>query len=247
MAIIGPGQLPSVLKVDSNPLKLHALSQLGHPVSNVELVEPQMEQILRSAGNFITQYFPLEERYAFFNTTPLQSEYDLPDDAYFVREVFWDSTSTRIDDIFSAESFLFNIGNVTGIQNLLTDYHLLQSYRKFSQRVLGTEGTWEFGFNADTIRLYPVPKSTFPVVVRYIPSVEEFKSPSAKKVTYDHFLGNMKVALGHARRKVGNMPSPDGGSYSLDGNELIAEGQAMIEKAESDAILLGEPLGIYVR
>ena len=79
--------------------------------------------------------------------------------------------SPALDDIFGAESFLFNIGNISGVQNILTDYHLLQSYRKFSQRILGNEGTWEFkvergeansnagvGKNyGGTIKLFPVP------------------------------------------------------------------------------------------
>lgn len=108
MAIIGPEQLPVVLKVDSNQLKLHALSQLGHPNVLVELGETQMEQILRSTGDWIIQYAPLEELYAFFMTKPLQAEYPLPEDAYWIREVAWDPATTRIDDIFGAESFLFS-------------------------------------------------------------------------------------------------------------------------------------------
>jgi hypothetical protein len=142
MAIIGPEQLPVVLQVPSDPIKFEALSTLGHPVVLVELIEPQMEQILRTTGDFIAQYFPREEKYAFFMTEPLRTTYPLPEDAYWVRDVKWDPVTTRIDDIFGAESFLFNIGNITGIQNVLTDYHLLQAYRKFSQKVLGTEGQW---------------------------------------------------------------------------------------------------------
>jgi len=89
MAIIGPSNLPVVLKVDSNPLKFHAISMLGHPVVMVEGMEPQFEQALKSAGDFIAQYFPLEEKYAFFMTQPLQAEYPLPPDAYWIRNVQW--------------------------------------------------------------------------------------------------------------------------------------------------------------
>lgn len=107
MAIISPHQLPLVLKVDSNPLKFHVLSQLGHPVVLVELAETQLEQVLRSTGDFIARYFPIESRYAFFNTIPLQAEYPVPEDAYWIRSVAWDPATTRIDEIFGAESFLF--------------------------------------------------------------------------------------------------------------------------------------------
>jgi hypothetical protein len=254
MAILSRQQLPIILKVDSNPLKFHALSQLGHPVVNVELVESQMEQVLRSTGDFIAHYFPLEERFAFFMTQPLQSEYPIPDDAYWIRKVSWDPSTTRIDDIFGAESYLFNIGNISGIQNMLTDYHLLQAYRKFSARILGTEGGWEFkvqrgevnGKFGGTIKLYPVPKGSFPVVVEYLPSVEEFRSPQAREVTYRAFLAQMKTSLGHARRKLGSIPGPDGGSIQLDGGDLVREGTEEYEKIIELAINLGEPLPIIV-
>ncbi len=249
MAILGPNELPVVLKVDSNPLKFHAMSQLGHPVVMVELVETQMEQVLRSTGDFIAKYFPLQEKYAFFMTQPLQAEYPLPEDAYWVRSVSWDPATTRIDDIFGAESFLFNIGNISGIQNLLTDYHLLQHYRKFSQRILGTEGQWEFkvtpGTNG-TIRLFPVPRGAFPVVVQYLPNVDEFRSPQAREATYRAFLAQMKIALGHARRRLGSIPSPDGGTINTDGSELVTEGREEYEKAVEFAISVGEPLPIFV-
>lgn len=246
MAILGPNQLPVILKADSNPLKFHCLSQLGHPTVLVELHETQMEQILRSTGDFIAKYFPLEEKYAYFMTQPLVTEYPLPEDAYWIENVSWSPAVSRIDDIFSAESFLFNIGNVTGIMNLLTDYFLLQSYRKFSERVLGTEGSWEFRVSTNTIRLFPVPRGTFPVVVRYIPSVDEFKSPQAREVAYRACLAQMKIALGHARRKISGMPGPDGTSINLDGESLVTEGREEYKEVVEFAIGVGAPLMPFV-
>lgn len=249
MAILSPNQLPIVLKVDSNPLKFHVLSQLGHPTILVEIGEAQMEQVLRSTGDFIIRYAPLEERFAFFNTIPLQSEYPVPPDAYWIRSVSWDPSTTRIDEIFSAESFLFNIGNISGIQNLLVDYHLLLSYRKFSQRILGTEGQWDYRkktgeLGGDTIRLYPAPKSTYPVIIEYVPSVDEFRSPQAREITYRAVLAQIKIALGNTRRKFGGIPAPDGGTINFDGEAMAKEGQEEYEKVVEFAINQGEPLGI---
>jgi len=251
MAIISPHQLPLVLKVDSNPLKFHVLSQLGHPVVLVELAETQMEQVLRSTGDFIARYFPLEERYAFFNTIPLQAEYPVPEDAYWIRTIAWDPATTRIDEIFGAESFLFNIGNISGIQNILTDYHLLLSYRKFSQRILGTEGQWEYVKRTgvpggDRIRLFPVPKSTYPVIVEYVPTVTEFRSPQARELTYRAVLAQMKMALGSARRKFSGIPAPDGGTITFDGESLYKEGSEEYKEVVEFAVNQGEPLGMYL-
>jgi hypothetical protein len=251
MAITTPGELPIVLKVDSNPLKLHVLSQLGHPVVLVELVETQMEQVLRSTGDFVARYFPLEERYAFFNTTPLVGEYPVPEDAYWIRSIAWDPATTRIDEIFGAESFLFNIGNISGIQNILTDYHLLLSYRKFSQRILGTEGSWDYRktsgqLGGDTFRLFPTPKSTFPVIIQYVPSVTEFRSPQARELTYRAVLAQMKIALGNARRKFGSIPGPDGAAVNFDGETMAKEGIEEYDKVVEFAVNHGEPMGVYL-
>lgn len=111
MAIIGPPDLPKVLKSDSNPLKLRVLHHFGYPNVNVELTEDQLEELLRVTGDFIATYFPKEERYAYFYTKPLVTSYDLPEDAWWVREVAWDPVVNRIQDIFGAEMFLFCVHN----------------------------------------------------------------------------------------------------------------------------------------
>ena len=115
MAILGPDQLPAVLQVPSDPIKMETLSTLGHPVVHVELTEPMLEQVIRTTGDFIAQYFQHEQRYAYFYTQPLVNDYPLPPDAYWVRDVKWDPATTRINDIFGAESFLFCFPKATKI------------------------------------------------------------------------------------------------------------------------------------
>lgn len=113
MAILGPADLPSVLKVRSEPMKKYVLSKLGFPITNVEISEDQWETIFKVAGDFIAGYFPREQKLAMFWTTPLQSTYPLPTDAYWVQSVNWDPVTTRIDDVFGAESFLFSFAGGT--------------------------------------------------------------------------------------------------------------------------------------
>jgi hypothetical protein len=250
MAIIGPADLPVVLKVDSNPLKSYCMSQLGHPTTAVELHETQWEIILRTVGDWIAGYFPREQRLAVFYTVPLQPLYPMPEDAYWVQEVAWNPVSTRIDDVFGSESYLFNVGNISGSPNMLLDYHLIQAYRKTSAKILGTEGHWEVlneggeGPTNQKIRLYPTPKGVFPVLVLYYPVVTHFRSPQAKKVCYDMTLGEMMCVLGRSRRKLANVPSATGGTLGWDGGDLVSEGTALKELAFKQAINLGEPLPI---
>jgi len=107
MAIMGPSELPSILKVKSEELKKYVLSRLGFPTVEIEIEESQFESVLRTTGDWIAHYFPKEQKLAFFNTVPLQGTYPLPTDAYWVQEAAWDPATTRIGDVFGAESFLF--------------------------------------------------------------------------------------------------------------------------------------------
>lgn len=258
MAILAPADLPSIMKVRSEPMKKYVLSKLGFPNIDVEITEDQWETIWRVGGDFIAQYFPREQKLAMFYTSPLKPTYPLPKDAYWVQSVNWDPVTTRIDDVFGAESFLFNVGNISGIQNMLLDYHLLAAYRKFSQKILGTEGHWEV-INEGTstvegdslsskdqlIRLYPTPKGAFPVVVLYIPVVNHFRSPQARQLAYDMMLAEARIAVGSARSKISGMPTPDGGSISYDGSDMVQMGEQAKEKLLETAINLGEPMGVW--
>lgn len=257
MAILAPADLPSVLKMRSEPMKKYIFSKLGHPVTEVELTEDQLETVWKVSGDFIAQYFPREQKLATFWTDPLKSTYPLPEDAYWIQEVAWDPITTYISDVFGAESFLFNIGNISGYQQMLTDYHLLQAYRKFASKTLATEGHWEVinegnsNVEGDTlsakdqlIRLYPTPKGAFPVVVLYIPVVNHFRSPQARQLCYDMMLAEARVVLGMARRKISGLPTPDGGSIQYDGESLVQEGEKDKEEIIDKAIKLGEPMPI---
>jgi hypothetical protein len=119
MAIIGPEQLPAICHYASDPVKFEILSTLGHPTVLVELTEPQLEQAIRVTGDFIAQYFPFVEKYAYFQAQPLVSTYDIPADAYWIKDVKWSPSTVRIGDIFGAESFLFCY---PGGSNILTTH-----------------------------------------------------------------------------------------------------------------------------
>lgn len=255
MAIIGPSDLPVVLKVPSDGMKKYILTSLGFPTVDVELTEDQMEVILRNTGDFISGYFPQEQRYTWFMTRPMTTTYPMPQGAYWITDVQWDPMSTNVSDIFGVDYYLVNnnAGMLTGGNNPnLTDIHLLQAYRKFSRKVLGTEGHWEVQGEVDgdttqqTIRLYPTPKGAYPVVVCYYPVVNHFRSPQAKHIANRMLLAEAKCILGRSLRKIAGMPSPDGGTIQMDGDALAQEGKQESEELITKALQLGEPDGVYV-
>ena len=243
MAITGPSEGPVVLKLDSNPIKAEVMSHFGHPTIRVELEETHFEMILRTAGDFLAGYFPHEEKRAYFYTKPLVDEYPLPSDAYWIKQVMWDPSITRIGDVFGSESYLFNVGNVTGIQNLLLDYHLLQSYRKFSQRMLATEGHWEVKGD-NKLKLLPLPRGSYPCFVEYFPYVNSWRTPQARELTRRLVIAEASIILGNIRTKRA-LPLPDGGTTTFGGENLIIKGYEEREKVYKEALLCGEPPGIY--
>ena len=132
-----------------------------------------------------------------------------------------------------------NIGNISGIQNILTDYTLLQQYRRFSQRILGNEGHWEV-LGDNKIRLYPTPKGSFPVVMLYIPAITTWRTPANRLLAMDMMLAETMIMLGNTRGKFAGIPSPDGGSLTLDGNDLRTKGYELRDKVMQDALLLSD-------
>lgn len=152
-----------------------------------------------------------------------------------------------INNIDHFGEFALNIGNITGIQQLLTDYHMLLSYRKFAQRVLGIEGEWEYKVSTNTIRLFPLPKGSFPVIIQYIPIVDTIDSPQAQELLNRAIVAYTKIIVGHARKKYGGLPSPDGGTINMDGAELVTSGEEAIKNELIEfAKKNGEPLKAYL-
>jgi hypothetical protein len=145
-----------------------------------------------------------------------------------------------------------NIGNITGSMNLLTDFVMLQQYRKTASKYLSTEGHWEVinevngNETKQLIRLYPTPKGVFPVAVVYMPVVSHFRSPQARLLVYKMMLAQVKQQVGAARRKLGSLPAGDGGSINLDGEALLAEGKEEEKELYEQAINLGEPMPIMM-
>lgn len=256
MAIIGPPDLPVVVKLpgrENNQMKRWVCAKLGFPVTLPELTEDQFEIAEKSALDFIAGYFPREQKLAVFYTKPMQNTSPMPDDAYWIETVSWDPALTNLFDIFNAETFLFNSGYLAGVNGMLLDYHLLQAYQKFSRRVLSVEGKWEVineggpdGPGKQLIRLYPTPRGAFPVLVLYYPVVTYFRSPQARAIAYDYMLAECKEMLAASRRKIANMPGPNGGNISLDGDQLMQEAIAMKADLVTRAINQGEPMQFII-
>lgn len=174
MAIIAPADLPSILKLRSEPMKKYVLSKMGYPHTEVEISEDQWEVIFRVAGDFIAGYFPREQKLSVFWTSPLRSTYPLPQDAYWVQSVNWDPVTTRIDDVFGAESFLFCLSS---------DFKVLDKFGKL-QPICDWKNNWK----AST----PYGESTLEIRKhkndRLLPKVKLYYQGGVVEATSNHVL-----------------------------------------------------------
>jgi hypothetical protein len=246
-----------IFRVSSDPIKRYVLGKLGHPHVRVEINDDQLNDIIRVGASFIAQYFEGEQRLAVFNTVPLQSTYPMPSDAWIVQNVDWDPFVGTIADVFDIRFHMFNNVNLSNFNTLVLDYHLLQHFRRHTAKILGSEGRWEvinetsyvsqgdeLSANKQLIRLFPTPKSVYPVVVTYVPCVTSFKTPTSRQLTYDFLVAEAMIMVGMVRRKITGTPTPDGGSLSYDGEALIKEGMDMRNKIMEDILKYDEPLPI---
>ena len=174
MAIIAPADLPSILKLRSEPMKKYVLSKMGYPHTEVEISEDQWEVIFKVAGDFIAGYFPREQKLSVFWTSPLRSTYPLPEDAYWVQSVNWDPVTTRIDDVFGAESFLFCVSD---------DFKILDKYGS-----LQPVRDWKKNWKAST----PYGPSTLQIKrhvnERMLPKVRIYYDGGIVEATNNHVL-----------------------------------------------------------
>jgi len=256
--IYGPSNSTDcIFRVSSDPIKKYILGKLGHPHVRVEINDDQLNDIIRVGASFIAQYFEGEQRLAVFNTIPLQSTYPMPSDAWIVQSVDWDPFIGSIADVFDVRFHMFNNVNLTNFGTMVLDYHLLQHFRRHTAKILGSEGRWEvtnevsytsvgdeLSANKQLIRLYPTPKSVFPVVVTYIPCITSFKTPTSRQLTYDFLVAETMIMVGMVRRKIQGISTPDGGTLSLDGESLVKEGMDMRKQILEDILKYDEPLPI---
>lgn len=226
-----------MFRINSEPIKRYILHRLGHPHVRVEINDDQLNDIIRVGASFIAQYFEGEQRLAVFNTVPMQSAYAMPSDAWMVQSVDWDPFIGSLADVFDVRFHMFNNVNLTNFGTMVLDYHLLNHFRRHTAKILGSEGRWEvtnevpytsigdeLSASKQLIRLYPTPKSVYPVMVTYIPCITSFKTPTSRQLTYDYLTAEAMIMVGMVRRKMQGLSTPDGGTLSLDGESLVKEG-----------------------
>jgi hypothetical protein len=237
-------------------IKEYVLTMLGAPVLPLELDDQQLENAIDFALQIFEEYAPMEYfQYYSFYTTPGQSVYNLPPDVGFVRHVSYKETANYA---FSASDLGGVIpleymgagayGSIAGginpqqpVWGKMGDWVMYKQYEDMYNRVSGQQGGWEWLAGYNTIKIYPAPYRTYPVIVKYLQRKPDFAQVT--QAMQEGSLAFAKIILGRIRSRIQNPPGPNGG-VQLDGQQILQEGIDEKKQWQEDLIYrYGEPLG----
>jgi hypothetical protein len=229
---------------------------LGAPVIGLELDEQQVNNSIDFALQVIEDYAPMEYfQYYTFMTTPGQSVYEMPNEIGYIRTVSYRETAqyafsaSDLGGVIPLEymgagaygSVAGGINPQTPVWGKLNEWVLYKQYEDMYNRTSGLQGGWEWLGGYQTIKIYPTPYRTYPVIVRYLQKKHDFAQVT--QAMQEGALAFAKIILGRIRSKISNPPGPNGG-VQLDGQQILQEG--LQEKKDWEERLLvrfGDLLG----
>ena len=217
-------------------IREYVLTMLGAPVIGLELDEQQVSNSIDFALQVIEDYAPREYfQYYTFMTIPGQSVYEMPNEIGYIRTVSYRETAqyafsaSDLGGVIPLEymgagaygSIAGGINPQTPVWGKLNEWVLYKQYEDMYNRTSGLQGGWEWLGGYQTIKIYPTPYRTYPVIVRYLQKKHDFAQVT--QAMQEGALAFAKIILGRIRSKISNPPGPNGG-VQLDGLQILQEG-----------------------
>lgn len=218
--------------------------RLGGGMVDVELTAEHYEDALNNALATYRQRSSnsVEERFAFLELQPDQSEYTLPAEIQEVRQIFRagvTGATSGVGNFF--EPFGAQIANQTLLGSGSSNQASLVTYELFTgfQELVGTMFGAHIMFNwhptrnrLDIIRKPRAPETVMLWVYAVRPDELMLTDTYARPWIMRYTTAQCKMMLGEARSRFGTFVGPQGGT-TLNGDSLKAEGQQ-----EMDNLLL---------
>lgn len=227
---------------------------LGGGMVDVELDKDHYDMAIDKAISKYRQRSSrsVEESFSVLNLSPGESNYTLPDEIIEVRNVYRRSAggiSASATDFEPFEAgylnmYMLNVAKGGG----LATFELYMGYRELMGKMFGAHLIYNYNSSTKLLNLHRLIRSDESVILHtynYKPDEVLLSDTSASPWIKDYALATAKMALGQARSKFGQLAGPQGG-VQLNGNDLITQAQAEIEKLEEDLKTYAEggtPLG----
>jgi len=224
----------------------YVLTQLGDGVMWVGLPAHTFDIALRKAKTWYAMRKGQKRRTS-FNLLPSQGIYVMPDDCFYVTNVYFEGQRTQTTEALGA----FGIWGFTqlGLSNIPaadlygkggaqgTYSSLVQSlqYADMGRRVLNGDPSWEWREDDRELWIFPVPDRSLKVFVDYSSSRvnTDNMNPTEEYYLMEYTLAECKQALGVIRRKFSGYATAQG-ERSLDGDSLTAEAVEMKRQLDEE-------------
>lgn len=221
-------------------LKDYVLLMLGAPVVSIEMDDQGLDLAVQQTLKVMEYFAPTEYfNYYTFVTTPGKSVYELPPDVGYVRHVSYRELGSdfafQSSDLQGAIpiEYFYPGGAYSSIQGGLIDpiqpiwgrqgeWVLYKMYERMYSRVSSAIGGWEWLGGYRHIKVYPIPTTTFHVIVHYMQRCYDWEEVTL--AMQEGALAHAKMILGGIRKKYASPPGP-GGGIQIDGAEMYAEGK----------------------
>ena len=227
---------------------------LGGGLVDVELDKEHYDMAIDKAISKYRQRSSraVEESFMLLNLSTGESSYTLPDEVIDVKVIYRSSsggigtTSTSFEPFEAAYLNMYMLGAARG-QGLAT-FELYMGQRELLGRMFGANVTFTWSTTSKTLNLHRNIKGTESVLLHtynYRPDESLLQDTSSAPWIKDYATAVAKMILGQARSKFSQLAGPQGG-VTLNGNDLIAQAQAEMEKLEEDLKTFAEggtPLG----
>jgi len=182
-----------------------------------------------------------EESFGFITLQVDQNEYFMPKEVMEVRQLFRRSIGSRSGggdggslfepfNLAYSNTYLLSSSNMGG----LGTYFAFASYQNLVGKMFGSFINFDYNPTSKKLRIAQRPRTEESVLAwmyNYRPDFNLFQDNYAGIWIKDYALANAKVMLGEAREKFATIAGPQGGT-TLNGAQLKAEGNAMIEKLD---------------
>ena len=194
----------------------------------------------------------VEESFMILTLSPGESDYTLPDEVIEVRCIYRQSaggvsaTATNFEPFEAGylNMYMLNAARGSG----LATFELYMGQRELMGKMFGAYVIFTWSNTSKRLSMHRYVKSDESVIIHtynYRPDESLLADTSSAPWIKDYALAVAKMALGQARSKFTQLAGPQGG-VSLNGNDLIAQAQAEMEKLEEDLKTFadgGTPLG----
>ena len=218
--------------------------QLGDQIIDIELDAEHFEAAYQRTLGVYRQRAEnaYEESYNFLELVTNVNIYDLPQEVISVRQIFrrtfGDSTGPFASnfDPFSQASMNVYLMNFNVAGGLAT-YDFYSQYVELAGRMFGAYMNYTWNPVTKKLQLIRDPKGTGESVLLWTynlkPEFNLLMDYQIKQWFRDYMVGASKLIIGEAREKFSQYAGPQGGS-TLNGTQMKAEGQAIMDKCLED-------------